>query len=216
MKKFGTMIIKPDAYNLRDLQIIKDILQKYNLYEDNLCFPFDNYPQVILEYRTKDVLFKNLTNVTSDLPDGLVRQAPEEELKYCKIALHAYEKFFAGEKAIALLLPTRGRDLDEFFDAMYQAKKEIRSTLRTLRNDCYAYVNYNTPEQDMQHLSLEEYTTLHDKDSTSVNRAHVDGIHLEDKECFLNNFCLSFMVSTGVIKKSNQLSLTKICNNLNW
>lgn len=213
-KKFGTMIIKPDAINVKDLSLIRDILIKYNLYEDNLCFVFDNYPETILEYRKKDILFKNITNVTSDLPDGMVRQSPDIELKNCKVALSAYEKFYNGKSAIVLLIPTHNKNYDEFFESMYRAKREIRNELKKHRDYCYAYVDYGTEKQEMKRLSVDEYNLRYENNPKSVNLAHVDGIHLEDKECFLDNFCFSFMVSTGIINRLNQISLSQQINTL--
>lgn len=34
MKKFGTMIIKPDATNFDELKLVQGILKKYDLYRD--------------------------------------------------------------------------------------------------------------------------------------------------------------------------------------
>lgn len=207
MKKFGTMIIKPDATNFDELKLVQRILKKYDLYEDNLCFAFKNYPEIILEYRKKDILFKNISNLTIELPEGMVKQTPEEELKYCRIAVAAYEKFFSDRTAFVLLIPTRGRDNNDFFNLMYNAKREIRSELKKCRENCYAYINYETPNQEMMKLSNVEYEKLSSQNPQMVNLAHVDGVHVEDKECFLNNFCLSFMVSVGIINKTSQTSL---------
>ena len=94
------------------------------------------------------------------------------------------------------------------------AKREIRKQIEGGRGYYFAYVDYLTNPK-LTKLSHEEYRHLKDKNKDNINRAYINGIHLEDYDCLVNNYCLNFMVANGVISKSNKIDINEYVQNLN-
>lgn len=205
MKKFGVFIIKPDAMNKHDLFIIQHILAEHG-FDNPICFVVKNYVEVMKKYRESDIKFKNLENA-------------EAELKGCNVALSAYEKLFKNANGALILIPLKNQSFKEFYDEANVAKKEIRQKIENDRGYYYAYVNYLT-SPTLTKLSHSEYKLIKERDKANINRAYVNGIHLEDYECLESNFCLNFMVKNGIINKTNIINLEnyasglEICKNL--
>ena len=192
MKKFGIFVIKPDAINGHDLSIIQYVLDQYGFCK-TLCFNMANYCDVMTEYRKEDIVFKNFYNA-------------EEEIKGCGVALSAYKELYQDADGLLLLIPLGGETFEEFYDKANKAKKDIRRQIEQDRGYCYAYVNYTTAPK-LTKLTHEEYRMLKDKDKSDINKAYINGVHLEDFECLENNFCLNFMVKNGIISKNNKILL---------
>ena len=192
MKKFGIFIIKPDAMNDNDLSIIQHVLEKHG-FNDTICFVLKNYVEIMKKYREADIRFKNFENI-------------EAEIKGCGVALKAYEQLFKNANGALILIPLINTTFKEFYDEAAIAKKEIRQQIEGDRDYYYAYINYPT-SSTLVKLSHNEYKLLKEKDKSSINRAYINGIHLEDYECLENNFCLNFMVENGIINKQNIIKL---------
>ena len=205
MKKFGIFIIKPDAMNEHDLSTIQYVLAEHG-FDKPICFVLNNYVNIMRKYREYDIKFKNLENA-------------EEEIKGCSVALDAYEKLFKNEKGAVLLVPIKSQTFKEFYDEANVAKKEIRQKIENDRGYYYAYVNCRT-SPTLTKLSHNEYKLLKERDKANINRAYINGIHLEDYECLESNFCLNFMVKNGIINNANIIDLNdyasdlEICKNL--
>lgn len=192
MKNFGIFIIKPDAVNEHDLSIIQNVLSKYG-FSKTICFRLKNYCVLMQKYRQADIEFKNFENA-------------EAEIKGCSVALSAYKQLYTNADGILMLIPLRNITFKEFYDKANIAKREIRTQIEENRGYCFAYVNYLTQPR-LTKLSHEEYRSLKAKDKENINKAYINGIHLEDYQCLENNFCLDFMVDNGVIAKSNMIDI---------
>ncbi len=195
MKKFGIFVIKPDALNEQDLRIIKEGLTSRG-FSCDLCFRLKNYCDVMQKYRETDIKFKNKENA-------------EAEIKGCGVALSAYRQLFGSSEGIVMLIPLRKESFKEFYDRADVAKREIRQQIEEKRGYCYAYVDYLT-NPHLTKMTLGEYSILKNKDKTNINKAYINGIHLEDYECLENNFCLNFMVENGIISKGNKIDLDSL------
>lgn len=199
MKKFGIFVIKPDAINKHDLDIIQSVLKKYG-FSKIICFRLENYCDLMQKYREEDILFKNLTNA-------------QEEIKCCSVALSAYKQLYGEADGLLMLLPLKQESFKEFFDRANIAKREIRAQIEEDRGYCFAYVDYLTNPK-LKQMTHQKYQELKSIDRKNINRAYINGIHLEDYECLENNFCLNFMCEHGVIAKSNMVDLNELINNL--
>lgn len=199
MKKFGIFIIKPDAVNKHDLKIVRNVLDKYG-FSKTICFRLKDYCKLMQKYREADILFKNFQN-------------SEAEIKGCGVALSAYKQLYPSSDGFLMLIPLGKESFKEFYDKANVAKREIRKQIEEDRGYCFAYINYLTNPQ-LTKMSHEEYNKLKDKDRENINKAYINGVHLEDYECLENNFCLNFMVENGVIAKSNKIDLNKLTHDL--
>ena len=199
MKKFGIFVIKPDAINKHDLSIIQETLNKYG-FSKSICFNIDNYCELMRKYREADIRFKNLDNA-------------EIEITCCNVALSAYQQLFIKDNALLLLVPLGKESFKDFFDKANFAKREIRKQIEEDRGYYYAYIDYRTSPRLVK-LTHEEYKIRKNKDKTDINKAYINGIHLEDYECFESNFCLNFMVENGIIGKSNKVDINELIENL--
>ncbi len=199
MKKFGIFVIKPDAINEQDLRIIKNVLTSYG-FPYNLCFRMKKYCDVMQKYRETDIKFKNYENA-------------EEEIKGCGVALSAYRQLYGSSEGIVMLIPLRKESFKEFYDSANVAKREIRRQIEEGRGYCYAYVDYLT-NPHLTKMTLGEYALLKSKDKENINKAYINGIHLEDYECLENNFCLNFMVEHGIITKENKVDIDELLDDM--
>ena len=199
MKKFGIFVIKPDAINMHDLKIIQNVFDKHG-FAKKICFLLKNYCELMQKYREADILFKNSQNA-------------EEEFKGCGVALSAYKQLYANSNGVLVLIPLGKESFKEFYDKANDAKHEIRKKIEEDRGYCFAYTNYLTNPQ-LTKMSHEVYHELKDKDRKNINKAYINGIHLEDYECLENNFCLNFMVENGVIAKINKIDLNQLTYDL--
>ncbi len=208
MKRFGVMVVKPDAMNEYDLDLIYAVLDAHGLtgYRSFAC---DGYGEIIKKYRQKDIVFKSVLNLEKNLRDGLVKQTPEEEMRYCQVAIDTYNQFFDDKFGI-ILIPTLDQDPEDFYEKMYQSKKEIRSRLRDRRPNTYAYLDYKSENRQLKEIAKQDIMQIYEKDPENVCEAHIDGVHLEDYECFVNSFCLSFMVNEGQIRIDNRVDLREM------
>lgn len=199
MKKFGIFVIKPDAINKHDLEIVQSVLEKYG-FSRIICFRLENYCDLMQKYREEDILFKNSENA-------------QEEIKCCGVALSAYKELYGDADGLLMLLPLKQESFKEFFDRANIAKREIRSQIEEDRGYCFAYVDYLTNPK-LKQMTHQKYQELKGIDRKNINRAYINGIHLEDYECLENNFCLNFMYKQGVVAKSNMVDINELINNL--
>ena len=185
--------------NDHDLFTIQHVLAEHG-FNEPMCFVFNDYVDVMRKYRECDIKFKNFENA-------------ETEIKDCNVALDAYEKLFKNENGAVLLVPLKSQTFKEFYDEARIAKKEIRQQIENDRGYYYAYVNCLT-SPTLTKLSHDEYKILKERDKENINRAYINGIHLEDYECLENNFCLNFMVENGIINKANIINLNDYTSDL--
>ena len=191
--------------NKHDLSIIEHVLAEYG-FDKTICFVLKNYVELMKKYREADIKFKNFENI-------------ETEIKGCGVALSAYEQLFKNANGALILIPLKGQTFREFYDKANAAKKEIRQQIEKDRGYYYAYVDYLTTPT-LTKLSHNDYQMLKQKNKSNINKAYVNGIHLEDYECLENNFCLNFMVENGIINRSNIINLkdyaicAETCKNL--
>lgn len=199
MKKFGIFVIKPDAINKHDLAVIQGVLDKYG-FSKTICFNLKNYCELMQKYREADILFKNFENAA-------------EEIKGCGVALGAYKELYEDSDGLLMLIPLKQESFKQFYDRANIAKREIRSQIEEDRGYCFAYVDYLTNPR-LQKMSHQEYQQIKSINRKNINKAYINGIHLEDYECLENNFCLNFMREHGVIAKSNMVDINQLINNL--
>lgn len=195
MKNFGIFVIKPDATNKHDLQIIKDNLNESG-FKKVLYFRINNYCQLMKIYREEDIKFKGCDNA-------------EAEIKSCGVALNAYKELYGDSEGILMLIPLGKKKFRDFFDKANNVKRAIRKKIEEDRGYCFAYVDYLTNPQ-LTKLTQNEYLELKGKDKNNINKAYINGIHLEDYECLENNFCLNFMIEHGVISKTNKIDINEM------
>ena len=195
MKKFGIFVIKPDAVNKHDLGIIRSVLEE-NGFGNSICFTIEDYCALMRKYREADIIFKQCENA-------------ESEIRGCGVALSAYEQLFPRADGLLLLIPLKDISFKDFYEKADPIKREIRKTIEGDRGYYYAFVDYLT-EPKLRKMSHEEYKARKEIEKKNINRAYINGIHLEDYECLESNFCLNFMVQHGVINKANMVNLDEL------
>ena len=125
------------------------------------------------------------------------------------MALNAYKELYGDSEGILMLIPLGKKKFRDFFDKANNVKRAIRKKIEEDRGYCFAYVDYLTNPQ-LTKLTQNEYLELKGKDKNNINKAYINGIHLEDYECLENNFCLNFMIEHGVISKTNKIDINEM------
>lgn len=191
MKNFGLFVVKPDATNKHDLQIIQSTLIKFK-FKKFTCFRLQNYCELMRKYREADIQFKGRDNA-------------ETEIKICGVALEAYKQLYDKPEGIVILIPLGKQSFKEFFDKAYMAKQEIRKQIEDERGYCFASIGEANPK--LVKLSHKEYLELTNNGEPNISKVDINAIHLEDYECLEQNFCLNFMIQQGVIAKQNEIDI---------
>lgn len=190
MKKFGTIIIKPDAINKHDMQLILDIIHKNGL-DVYSMFEMKDFTKIMGQYRVADVLYKNDTNFA------------QKEIRDCNVALNAYKELYKDASGILLVLNSNLSN-EDFYNQLNIVKRETRNQIEIERGYYFAFITEENDERLVK-LSQEKYREIKQNKEISINKAYVNGIHLEDKECFETNFCFEFLESKNVITKENKI-----------
>lgn len=193
--KLATFVIKPDAVNDEDLSYIYDTIQKGGL-KIEAAYRIENYVKIMKSYRFSDIYTKESENKFA-------------ELKGCSIALLSYAMLYPNGSGQLLLLSGEEKGLtdDQLFEKVNEIKYKIRDDLKEKRQEVVILYTDDKHNRSIIKIKPSEYEDFKKEHKKNAKKAFINGVHIEDKECFDHDFCLNFMKEKNIICDKNKLDI---------